>query len=1094
MDEFKRRYNNLNAKQRQAVDQIEGPLMVVAGPGTGKTELLSVRTANILYKTDVLPENILCLTYTESGVKAIRERLIGILGRDAYKVAVHTFHSFGNEIINQNSEFFYHGANYFPVDPLRKIEILEQILKNLGPRDPLSSKKNGEFVWLKSIETAIADIKKSSLTVSEIINILDQNNLAIEKINQIFSVIFKERLSNNSISKISDALSKIEVIGDKPSLKLILPLSEVFIASAEDALAQAQSIEKGAKTPPIKRWRDKWFELNQNRNYVLKSQKKQLRLRSLVNVYEQYIEQMDSLALYDYDDMILEVVHAMEVYDDLRYNLQEKYQYIMVDEFQDTNLVQLRILQNLTNNHVQDDTPNLMIVGDDDQAIYSFQGAELSNILTFQKHYPKAYPPITLNYNYRSIPTILSGAYEIISQGVERLENSVNEIDKKLISKSNQQNGEVFIHEAKSQLDERQWLVSDIKKRIASGANPTEIAVLVRNHKDIKSLLPYFTEAHISVSYERQDDVLQLEPIILLEKLTQILLDISDGKHNEVNAELPEVLAHPMWKLQPNVLWQASLRAYDKYQRWLEVMDDDETLSKIKNWLIKTSLEIKNLPIESALDVIIGNPRIVDKNSFVSPFYEYFFAEDIMSNNPSKYLSYLDGLVALRSRLREYQTNNSFGLRDFIRFISLNRQHNKPIRSHRQFSSSTNAINVMTAHSSKGLEFDTVYVANAIDSSWGTSTRGQNNTKITYPENLQIGIAGETSDEKLRLFYVAVTRARNQLYLSYSQKNDRNKSALPVSFITSIQWENKKIESREDPRDELKTIETAWYENLVQPHDTNLKQLLKPILDDYQLSPTHLNSFVDLQYGGPQKFLLEHLLRFPSAKTPSSAYGTAVHNTIRNAHEHIIAQHKPQAIEDILGVFEKNLERERLEKKDFQTFLKSGIETLRIFLDEKYSSFNSEQKVELDFKKQSVVVGDARLTGKLDLVDINKKNKTITVTDYKTGKPYYEWTKDSRLHKYHQQLLFYKLLVENSRDYHNLEVKGCLVQFVEPDENNQILNLNSDFSKEEIEHFEKLIDAVWKHIINLDLPDVSNYSKDIKGTLAFEQDLIEGKI
>ena len=114
--DFNKRYAKLNQAQKQAVDTIDGPVMVIAGPGTGKTELLSVRTANILSKTDTLPENILCLTFTESGASAMRQRLTEIIGKDAYKVAIHTFHSFGSEIINQYGQFFYGGAYFSPAD------------------------------------------------------------------------------------------------------------------------------------------------------------------------------------------------------------------------------------------------------------------------------------------------------------------------------------------------------------------------------------------------------------------------------------------------------------------------------------------------------------------------------------------------------------------------------------------------------------------------------------------------------------------------------------------------------------------------------------------------------------------------------------------------------------------------------------------------------------------------------------------------------------------------------------------------------------------------------------------------------------------
>ena len=127
--DFSTRYASLNAAQKEAVDTIEGPVMVIAGPGTGKTELLSMRTANILKKTDTLPENILCLTFTESGASAMRERLVSIIGKDAYKVAIHTFHSFGTDVINQYSQYFYKGAYFRPADDLSRYEIIRTIFE-----------------------------------------------------------------------------------------------------------------------------------------------------------------------------------------------------------------------------------------------------------------------------------------------------------------------------------------------------------------------------------------------------------------------------------------------------------------------------------------------------------------------------------------------------------------------------------------------------------------------------------------------------------------------------------------------------------------------------------------------------------------------------------------------------------------------------------------------------------------------------------------------------------------------------------------------------------------------------------------------------
>ena len=148
---------------------------------------------------------------------------------------------------------------------------------------------------------------------------------------------------------------------------------------------------------------------------------------------------------------------------------------------------------------------------------------------------------------------------------------------------------------------------------------------------------------------------------------------------------------------------------------------------------------------------------------------------------------------------------------------------------------------------------------------------------------------------------------------------------------------------------------------------------------------------------------------------------------------------------------------------------------------------------------QDVRAGDARITGSLDMIDIAKQDKTMTVTDYKTGHPSVSWDKGDdhtklKLHKYRQQLVFYKILVENSAEYHNFDVTHGQLAFIEPTRGGESVLLSLDLSAQDIERTTKLIQAVWKHIITLDLPDTSSYTPDITGVLAFEQDLIDGLV
>ncbi len=1092
--DFIKRYNNLNSSQKQAVDTIDGPVMVIAGPGTGKTELLSVRTANILQKTDTLPENILCLTFTESGANAMRQRLTDIIGKDAYKVAVHTFHSFGSEVINQNGQYFYRGAQFHAADSLSSYQIIRGIFDQLDYNNPIAGKMNDEYTYLSDSLTTISELKRSGLTSDELIKVLDENNIAIEKTEQLLSPIFAQKISKNTATLAAGAIDAIRSCGDEVCMPTIVPLSRVIADSLSTATDTAISDNS---TKPITAWRNDWFNKDKSGKFILKSHERQTKLRAVSSVYDQYLNRMQESALYDFDDMILRVVHAMEVFDDLRFNLQEKYQYIMVDEFQDTNMAQMRILHNLTNNEVQGDTPNIMVVGDDDQAIYSFQGADISNIIDFRTNYKKA-AIITLTENYRSAANILDGSRDIILQGSGRLENIFDDINKQLTANNHKVGSSVSLHQAETINDERRWIVSDIKSRIESGQQPNTIAVLTRRHYEINALLPYFAKAGIAVNYERRDNVLDLAPIKIIEQLSRLLINLADGKHDEVNALMPEILAHAAWNIKPIELWKLSLKAYDNHSRWLDIMAVTPEFVPLHGWLIQTALSSIDMPLEEILDVIIGKPNPDETSDFVSPLYNYFFSSDILNNNPTEYLTYLEALRTIRSKLREYRPDQTPTLSTLIEFIELNRKVGSTINVTRQSVGSDNAVNIMTAHKSKGLEFDSVYVINAVDTVWGERARSRNRL-INYPENLPLAPAGEGEDERLRLFYVAITRAKHQLHISYSLSDDNGKNTLRAAFLVDSKWDLQLIPAPTTADQLIESVEMAWYQPIINPTTTSMRNLLMPTLENYKLSVTHLHNFLDVTRGGPAAFLLNNLLRFPSAKSANAAFGTAIHNTLQRAHDHLSSTGKKQAVEDIVSNFEVILRDQHLSQRDFEMYLQKGSDTLRIFLDTKYDSFAATNQTELNFGGQHSIVGEAHLTGSLDLVDINKVDKSIAVTDYKTGKPSDNWTGKTdyekiKLHKYKQQLLFYKLLVESARDYRDFKVISGIMQFVEPTMTGEILSLDAEFSDDEINQFKTLINAVWTRIKKLDLPDISGYDQSIKGLLAFEQDLIDNVI
>ena len=1108
MDKFKTRYNSLNSAQKKAVDTIDGPLLVVAGPGTGKTELLSMRAANILRATDTLPENILCLTFTDSGANAMRARLASIIGADAYKVAIQTFHSFGTETINHNSEYFYQGANFSPADEVATYSILADIFEKLDYNNPLASKMNGDFTHLRDTAQVISELKQAGLSSRELLHIIDHNETLLDAIEPELKAIFANRISKTTIALLPPIANKITELPVSQLPPAIAPLADALALSMARAFDEAVA---NSKTTPITAWRNAWLEKDTNGEFVFKDRKRHAKLRAVAPIYDQYLAEMRQAELFDYDDMILNVVQAIEQYPDLRFNLQERYQYIMVDEFQDTNLAQLRIIFNLTDTP-HGDAPNIMAVGDDDQAIYSFQGADVGNIHRFRKQYPN-HASVVLTDNYRSSQTILDRAREIITQASGRLETSMY-IDKHLLAHADGTSGQVTLSSLPSRQEELAWIAESIQKNITDGIKPSEIAVIARRHSDLIALLPYLNRANIAVNYERRDNILDDERIQLLELMTRICVDIAAGEHDETDSLLPELTAQPMFGFDSEAIWRLSLQAYRNRTSWLEAMLASSTFRPLAKWLLDRAQASLTEPLETFLDSLIGTPHThaasddtdddmpdkSDKQSrskaFTSPFYQYYFNNETLNNSPDAYLTALEALQTLRGKLRESIPNNKLLASNFLTIIDTYRQLGITIVSTRHASETAqNAINLMSAHKSKGLEFDTVYVINSIDSMWGERVRSRSRL-INYPENLTISPNADSYDERIRLYFVAMTRAKRQLYLTYARSDDAGKDTLKASFLAGVDLEE--IDRQPSSDTTLTTqSEIAWHDRLTAPISRTMKELLAPTLENYKLSVTHLNNFIDVTRGGPQNFLLNNLLRFPQAKSANAIYGTLIHAVLQHAHNHLAASGTRKPIEDITGEFIRLLHQQNLSDADLALYSKRGIEALEAFLGAKYGTFTPSQKPELSFAGQGVVLGQARLTGSLDLVDID--DQAITVTDYKTGKPSTSWTGKSdyekiKLHKYRQQLMFYELLCANSRDYARYKFAGARLQFVEPDQSTgDIVALDDRFSNDELADFQRLITAVWRCITSLELPDASHYETNYRGVLQFEEDLLAGK-
>ena len=1116
-EEFDITYNKLNKKQKEAVDTIDGPVMVVAGPGSGKTQILSLRVANILRKTDIPAHGILCLTFTEAGAINMLNRLKTMIDIEAYKVNIFTFHAFGTNIISRYPEYFFNHANLSPADELVQREIMTEILESLNHKNPFSSFHSNEgYVFLKDILSRISQIKKAGITPSEYSLIINNNKIILEQINSSLSEIFKDRLSAKifpKIEKIIKEWGKIDV-SFFPS-DYFKPISLHIISSLKKALEESISENK---TTSIGEWKKK-YTTGTNENISLKSFESQEKLENLGFIYKEYKDKLFEKGYFDYDDMILEVIEAVKKNENLKAELQEQFLYIMVDEFQDTNDAQIRLIRLLSDNLVNEKKPNIMVVGDDDQAIYRFQGADISNIKDFHKVYDDV-KIIVMTENYRSGQNILDLARDIIVTGEGRLEDIIEGINKKLIS-SGEDNKKYKgdIKKLKYKTKEHQYhnIALRIKNLITDGYNPNEIAVISRKHRELENLVPFMHQYNVPIVYEKQQNVLATPHIKQLITMCKFLNFMEKGSPSSGDSLMPEILSYPFWGISYKTIWDISLLSRTKRDDksvdipWLSVMLDykDENVKKIGEFFVEMIARSKYEPVEYILESLIGKSstsyfddeivkNIEDKkDKFISPYKNFYFSKDKLENNKPEYLRFLSGLKFFINALRNHKGNSLLKVEDLVNFVDIHESSNILLNDTSPFTGAENAVQLMSAHKSKGLEFETVFLLSCQDDNW---SKGGMRNKIRLPENLPIDIGSDESDDDLRLFYVALTRAKKNLYLAtYAYKDDGSES-IEVKFLNS----KLVTEDKEDINEDINTssiLETTTPNYTDKVYIESERAFLAPLVEDYKLSVSHFNNYLNLIYGeGPKTFFEENLIRFPQPMSISNIFGSSIHKSIELFMLKYKENGNPPSKEEFINLFEKDLSRKRISEVDLEKYLNRGKEALDIFYDKKIKDLLIGDRTEVDFSKEGVVIDGSHITGKIDLLRIVDEN-TVDVFDFKTGKSIPDKNKDDgdklKEWSYKNQIIFYKLLIENSKNYKNYKMRNGIFIFVEPEFKNGIVFINEkqiEITEDDISRVKKLIKIIFNKIKNLDFVNVDNYPKSMKGIIELEDDLLSGSI
>ncbi len=1071
----------LNEKQKAAVEYLDGPLLVLAGPGTGKTQLLSSKVAYILENTDTNPENILCLTFTESGATNMRERLGSIMGgKDSSKVNISTYHAFGSEVLVQYKNYSdsYSRKLDSAIEDVTKFKIIKDIQLHLPGTDIM----RGDNV--KDIIDTISSAKSARLTADDLKTIASQNLEDSKAISDFASLYLKQIVPrdyhnslNNAYLPILNELKKFENI--PPILKGIERSIKLLISDLQKAVDEAATTEK---ITPLSAWKDTYFEKDERGNYRLKDRIANKKLLSLANIMDQYEAYLKSNGLYDFDDMIEEAVRVLKEDEGFRLTLSERYQFILLDEFQDTNPSQFEIIKQITDY----EKPLIMAVGDDDQAIYEFQGASATTLIEFQEHYHAEVIPLV--DNYRSSQEILDFSKQIIDQ----IDDNTRFGEKSLHAmNSNPAVSQISRHEFLSSDAEYAFVAEEIAKLIRSGVKQSDIAIIAPKHKYILPVLPYLKSQNlINISYEKRDNLLENPEIHAILTISRFIYDVASGKAPKTS--ILEILSYPFW----GVSMLTVLKTFDNAritpsEAFVKMSEsEDEKLRSVADLLAELVAKAFDTPVGIFINYLIGAAKIRD---LTSPIIRYY-------SGKGEYDSYqlYENLALLMSKVERYTTEDrATKLADLIAMIDDYEAADLPISEASPYRDLEDAVQILSAHKAKGLEFKYVFLIAADHSAWGKG-KGNNNL-LSLPKNLlQIRHTGTTDGERLRLLYVALTRAKEHLIITNSRKDFNDKSPERLEYLGEFVQNTDNGEIVISPYIPSKTVERHYQE--VDPFtlESNLRNWLTPYLapspdmraiyktkvENYRLSASSLTSFIDIVYAGPVEFFKQQILRAPKEPaTEQIIFGDLIHKTFEKVTNDQISDEK--AIEFFLS----ELDKAAVEPEITAALRERGPKDLAVSLAA-FRDVLHNGKAEVNLSPEKLAFEGVSLTGKIDHISIDDINKSIEIYDFKTGNYHKEkWDSKPTLFKYMLQLGFYKLLLNLSPTYSKYHIEKAHILFVTPDKDGEVHDKVYEFNSEDEEFLIKLIKSAHQHITSLDFlddpqlfiePDSGRGIKDIK--------------
>ena len=642
--------DNLNEEQKKAVLKTEGPILILAGAGSGKTKVLTTKIAYLIEECGVSPYNILAITFTNKAAKEMSDRLFNLVGLKAKNAQVSTFHSFGVKILRNHYKELGYDKNFIIMDSDDSLSIIKKILKSKD-LDPKSYNPNG-------IRNQISNCK------NEMMSAKDYQKFALGDYEKVVYEVYKE--------------------------------------------------------------------------------------------YEKTLKDNNSL---DFDDLLLLPIKLFKENKDILEEYQDRFQYILIDEYQDTNEPQYVLTRMISEKH-----KNICCVGDEDQSIYSFRGANYKNILNFEKDYKNA-EVIKLEQNYRSTSNILDAANCVIKHNKER---------KDKVLWSNKGKGEkISYYRAFNGIDEAQYVTREIKKLINDGIDYQNIAILYRTNAQshtleeelLKESIPYRIVGGVGF-YSRREikDVLAY---------LRLIYNYKD------NISLLRVINVPKRGIGTKTISNLIEKANNENKSIFEVIDSGKELA-FKKLIEGLKKESESLTLTELLDRVLEVTGI--KQEYID---EKTLEADIR----------LENLEELKTVTKTFESREGIvSLEDFLLEVSL-------VTDVNEYDKDPNKVSLMTVHSVKGLEFDYVFITGLEEG--------------LFPHINSLLSSNELEEER-RLCYVAITRAKEKLFIVNARSRilfGKDTANVPSRFINEIDKEllDKKFE---DKTEEVKiNLEDKFYKD-----------------------------------------------------------------------------------------------------------------------------------------------------------------------------------------------------------------------------------------------------------------------------------------